>query len=224
VAEPRPTALRRRLLGAGLVGLAGSLVPRLTGVASAATPSTTPDSTTGGTTGDSTVVATQATTTTAPPKQPQADDVTLLSFAQSLEIAAERLYATALRAGSLGDTTMAIVANVHQAHQSYGQALNALLGRKAPGQALTDVVDQYSSGFGGDNAAFLAAARELEDTAVATHTEILGQLQGTDAASLIASIILAEARHALVFADLAGETDLDALVSTNAEPLQVGKG
>jgi hypothetical protein len=78
--------------------------------------------------------------------------------------------------------------------------------------------------FGGDEDAFLAAAYTLEDTAVATHTELLGQLQGTDGGGLLASIIMIEASFATVFADLAGQTDLDTLIQTSAEALVPAEG
>lgn len=214
VADPQPSnAFRRRLFGAGLIGLAGSLVPRLAASAGAAS--------TDDTTGDTTPAA---TTTTAPPKRPTADDVEILGFARTIELAAAQLYETALGSGALSDATMAVVTNVRQAHVSYGQSLNAFLGREAPGDASADVLDAYADAFGGDEKAFLAAAYELEDTAVATHTEILGQVVGTDGVSLIASIVIAEAEHAVVLADLAGETDLDALIFTKATALEPGEG
>lgn len=209
VADDQPsTGLRRRLIGAGLLGLAGSLVPRLASQAGA----TVPDDTAA------------ATTTTAPPKRPEAGDIELLAFAQSVELAATELYAMAIGSGSLSDDTLAIVTNVHQAHVSYGQSLNGLLGRNAPNAALSELTDSAADAFGGDEAAFLAAAFELEDTLVATHTQLIGQLLGTNGIELIASILIVEARHALVFADLAGETDLDALIFTTAEALEPGEG
>jgi hypothetical protein len=212
-AQP-PTGLRRRLIGAGLIGVAGSLVPRFAARATASTPDDTTETTT----------ATAATTTTAPPQQPTTEDVDVLGFAQSIELAAAQLYEMAVDGGSLGDEVLAVVTPVHQAHVAYAQALNGLLGRKAPGQILTSLVESSSEGFGGDEAAFLAAAYQLEDTAVATHTELIGQIEGTDGAGLLASILIAEARHATVFADLAGESDLDALLLTTAEPLAAGEG
>lgn len=206
VAEEQPsTGLRRRLIGAGLIGLAGSLVPRLATRAGAS-----PD--------------TPATTTTAPPKRPTTDDVSLLGFAQSVELAAVELYQMAVAAQSLGDTALAVVTSVQQAHVAYAQSLNALLGRQAPGTVLTDVVDQFAADFSGDEASILSAAFVLEDTAVATHSELIGQLTGVDGAELIASMLIAEARHSAAFADLAGETDLDTLIFTSAQALEPGEG
>jgi Ferritin-like domain len=206
VAEEQPSGgLSRRLIGAGFIGLAGTLLPRLAGGAHAATPDATP-----------------APTTTAPPKRPQGEDVELLGFAQSVELAAAQLYHMVLSANMLGETTTAIVTAVEQSHTSFGQALNALLGRQAPGVASADLITAMTEGFSGNQASFLAAAGELEDTLVATHSELISQIAGVDGAELIASILVVEARHASVFADLAGETDLDALFLSDAQALTPG--
>jgi hypothetical protein len=65
----------------------------------------------------------------------------------------------------------------------------------------------------------LTAAAELENIAVATHTEVVGALQGTDGAALIASILVVEARHVVVLLDMAEQTDLDALLVNDAAAL-----
>ena len=66
--------------------------------------------------------------------------------------------------------------------------------------------------------ALAAAAYDLESTLVATHTELLGQLEGIDGARLIASILIVEARHGTVLADVAGHgDDLDALFVNDAD-------
>lgn len=57
---------------------------------------------------------------------------------------------------------------------------------------------------------------------MAAHDEILGQLQGTNGAVLIASIQMAEARHCTALAALSGATDLaQLLVDDEADALQV---
>jgi hypothetical protein len=207
VADQQPsTGLRRRLIGAGLFGLAGSLAPRFASRAAAAPEDTA------------------APTTTEAPQRPDADDVELLGFAQSIELAAAELYEMAMASGSLSDETMMVVDSVHRAHVSYGQSLNALLGRSAPGESAAEIVDVFGAGFGGSEDEFLTAAYELEDTAVATHQELIGQIRGTDGAQLVASMLIAEARHSTVFADLAGETDLDVLIFTAAEAVEPAEG
>lgn len=194
--------LRRRLLGAGIVGIAGSLLPSLVSRAAAASPDEA------------------ATTTTAPPQRPTNDDVALLQFAQSVELAVVELYDLALESDGVGDDLRALLTEVRATHLAYGQSLSAMLGVDAAGAASADVVDELADSFGsGDDPDTATAAYELENIAVATHTEFAGLLVGIDGASLIASILIAEARHSLVFGVLAGASDLDALLLTDAKAL-----
>jgi hypothetical protein len=72
--------------------------------------------------------------------------------------------------------------------------------------------DDVKSSFTGDRSSVLDAAYQLESTAVATHTDILEELQGTDGAGLLASILIVEARHGTVISYLNGSTDLDELL------------
>ncbi len=214
VTEPVPadSALRRRLLGIGLGGAAVSLLPFLVGRASATT--------TTGSTSDTT----PATTTTAPPKRPSTDDVDLLGFARSVELAARDLYDVALGTNAFDAEQRAVIATIRESHDAYAASISAILGRLAP-QTPNPVVESLSSTFSGDKSKVLDAAYGLESTAVATHTEILGKLQGTDGASLIASILIVEARHGTVLAYLNGKTGLDdLLVNEEADALTPAEG
>jgi len=207
------SALRRRLLGIGLGGAAVSLLPFLAGRAGATTPSTGPTDSTAAT-----------TTTTAPPKRPTDDDVTLLGFAQSVEIAAFKLYEVALATDNFDENDRAVLATIHDAHRAYAGSLSGFLGREAP-QETNPVYDETKSSFGGDRSSVLDAAYKLESTAVATHVDILKQLTGTDGAALLASILIVEARHGTVIAYLNGSTDLDELlVATEADALTPAEG
>ena len=214
VTEPAAadSALRRRLLGIGLGGAAVSLLPFLVGRANATTPTTGPSDTTA------------ATTTTAPPKQPTEDDVSLLGFSQSVELAARNLYDVALGTDDFDDNTRAVLATIRESHDAYAASLSAILGRHAP-QTVNPVFDTLQSDFGGDKKSVLDAAYALESTAVATHTDVLGKLQATDGASLIASILIVEARHGTVLAYMNGSTDLDELLVDNeADALTPAEG
>ena len=203
VTEPSTadSAMRRRLLGIGLGGAAVSLLPFLVGRANATTPTTGPSDTAA------------ATTTTAPPKRPSDADVALLGFSQSVELAARNLYDVALATSVFqfdGDTK-AVLATIRESHDAYAASLSAILGRQAP-QAVNPVFSTLQSSFGGDKKSILEAAYGFESTAVATHIDVLRKLQGTDGASLIASILIAEARHGTVLAYMNGSTDLDKLL------------
>ncbi|MEO7371471.1 MAG: ferritin-like domain-containing protein [Ilumatobacteraceae bacterium] len=214
VTEPAPadSALRRRLLGIGLGGAAVSLLPWLVGRAGATTPNSGPTD------------STPATTTTAPPKRPGGDDVALLGFAQSVELAARNLYDVALATKGFDDDQRAVIATIRESHDAYAAALSGFLGRQAP-QSVDPIFDDLKSTFGGDTASVLEAAAGIESTAVATHLDILGKLQGTDGAALIASILIVEARHGTVLNYLDGATDLDILlVNKEADALAPAGG
>lgn len=213
VTEPTPADSatgRRRLLGIGLGGAAASLLPFLGGRASAATttPATTPP----------------ATTTTASPKRPTADDISLLGFAQTVELAAGALYDVALQLDGFDTNQRAVLAAIREAHRAYAASLSAMLGRAAP-QSVNPVFDTLKSSFGGDPAGALKAAYALESTAVATHTDIIGKLVATDGANLIASILIVEARHGTVLASMNKATKLDdLLVNNEADALTPAEG
>jgi hypothetical protein len=194
---------RRRLIGAGLAGLVGSLV--LAGRAGA-------------------TASPNQTTTTAPPRQPVGTDKALLGAAQRAELAAVALYDTALSGRQLVGDERLVLSGIREAHEAYAQALSAILGKAAPDIAEQLIVDQFGGAFAGPIGAMLEAANELENILVATHTELVGALQGTDGAALIASILVVEARHATVLADMAGVSDLDQLLINDASPLAVAEG
>ena len=213
VTEPKAAdsaIMRRRLLGLGLGGAAVSLLPFLSGRASATTTTT------------SDTVA--ATTTTAPPKRPTDTDAALLGFAQTVELAARDLYDVALGTKDFDTNLRAVIATIREAHAAYAASLSAMLGRLAP-QRANAIFDDLKSTFGGDKASVLDAAYKLESAAVATHIDILRTLQGTDGASLISSILIVEARHGTVLAHLNGKTSLDdLLVNTESDALAPAKG
>jgi Ferritin-like domain len=215
-ANPRAAAQRsgnasaplgRRALAAALSGAALSLVPLLGSRANANGRSTPPSDSgatgdsTGGTTADTTGVtieAVNATTTTAPPKQPTPEDIELLGFAQSVELTIVSLYARGLETGEFPGLQGEALNTIRQAHLAYAQSISGLLGRDAPNVRNESLYADLESDFSGDAASIVAAAASLEDVVVATHTELVGELVGLDGSTLIASILVVEARNALV--------------------------
>lgn len=155
-----------------------------------------------------------------PPLRPTPGDVIALRFAQGVELAARDLYEQALAGGGYDENLAPIMATMSQHHRSYADALSGFLGPDANGQPNEAVLGQFATRFSNPSTAVAAAAR-LEDRAVATHTELLGTLEGIGGAALIASILVVEARHVTVLATLAGETDLDKLLTTTSTPLEV---
>ena len=166
--------------------------------------------------------AQDATTTTAPPRRPTDDDVTMLGFAESVELAAVAAYDTALGRVTAGTLTLeaspAQVAQVMREHHvAYAQAIAGLLGRKSPGVTNAAVIKKFGEPFASGAAAdVIKAAADLEGIATATHGSVLGQLTGIDGASLIASIMAMEARHSSTLTALGGG---DAFPSTALEAL-----
>lgn len=199
---------RRGLLAAGIGGAAVSLLPFLTGRASAAASSTT-----------------AAPTTTLPPKRPTDDDTSLLAVAQGAELAAVDLYADAI-SGVKGWTPAqaTVMTTIRQAHLAYGNSVAGLLGKAAPQTASEDLYRSLKNDFIGSAEDVLKAAAALESALVATHLDLLAKLQGTNGAALVASVVTAEARHGTVLLDLAGVTDEGELLVENEQDSLLGNG
>jgi hypothetical protein len=208
---------RRRVLAAGLTGTALGLLGGR--VASASTDTTEP--TEGGSTPPTTAAA-PATTTTLPPKRPSTADLALLNFAESVELAARDLYQASVDAGAKDDLITMLLAN----HRGYADVIRGILGTRSVGLRNNDLYDSQSSKFAvADLQALAPAAYDLESTLVATHTALLGKLEGTDGARTIASILIVEARQAAVVADAAGKSgDFDALFDDTATALTLPSG
>ncbi len=210
---------RRRVLTAGAAGAALGVLSARTASASQATTttSTTTPTTTAGSGAESSAPTTAATTTTLPPRRPTSSDIPLLAFAESVELAARDLYGVALAAGVKDDAIVAMQSN----HRGYADVLRGMLGTNSNGSRDDDVYSSFADRFNVADAATLSApAYELESTAVATHIELLRQLMGTDAARLVASILIVEARHCAVLADIGGKgTDFTALFEDSARTL-----
>jgi hypothetical protein len=205
------------VLTAGVTGTALGLLGVRTAAASQATTTTSSTPTTTTTTAGSGAPTTEATTTTLPPKQPTATDIPLLNFAESIELAARDLYSVALAAGVKDDAIVAMQSN----HRGYADVVRGMLGTNSNGRRNEALYSTYADRFNvADTASLAAPAYELESTLVATHTELLRRLMGTDPARRIASILIVEARNAAVLADIAGKSsDFTALFEDSASPL-----
>ncbi|MFM9084970.1 MAG: ferritin-like domain-containing protein [Acidimicrobiia bacterium] len=144
-------------------------------------------------------------------------DRALIQFALEAEQAAHGLYsAAAASAVGKGEAGPA-VALMRDHHRAYAQALNGLYGEGASTQRSAAVIEAFADRVA-DPSASLDALRELENVLAATHTALVGRLESTDAAALVASIVTTEARHAAVLAELAG-AGLDAALDAGTEPL-----
>ena len=140
--------------------------------------------------------------TTAPPRRDPADIATLnAAFVRESRMAAT--YASAV-AGLSGDDQAALLL-VHDHHVAYAQALKGYLATEA-GNASTQPLIAATGGI----TALAAQLATLEEETVTIHTNSLETLRGIDAASLVASIIVVEARHVAALNVIAGTSPIAA--------------
>lgn len=198
---------RRGLLAAGIGGAALSLLPFLSGRASAsATTDSTPE---------------ESTTTTAPPLRPTDEDVAMLSLALRAELTASGLYEAAI-VGVKGwtDVQASLMNEMRESHLAYANTLSGLLGKAAPSTRSQELFDEWKSRFEGNTADVLVVAAELESSLVATYLDMLAKLQGVNGAAAVASIVVPEARASTALLDLAETSDLaQLLVDVEADSL-----
>ena len=145
----------------------------------------------------------------------------LLGAALQIELTVEGLYRQAI-AGVSGWTEQqaAVMTTLRQAHLAYANSLSGLLGKSAPSTRSEELFDEWKSEFSGSTDDVLLKASDLESALVATHLDLLASLQGTNGAALIASIQVAEARHATALRHLAGvDEEAELLVDEQAESL-----
>lgn len=157
------------------------------------------------------------------PNRPTDADRAGLAAAMQLELAARDLFRDAARAldGRASDTAAVVAEN----HEAYAQAIAGTIGRSANTRN-DGVYSALAAAFGtSDDQAFAAAARDLENTAVATHSALLGAYDSIDAIELTASIVTVEARHAAVFTSMAGfAANLDDMLGPDAAALDLTGG
>jgi superoxide dismutase len=132
---------------------------------------------------------------------PTSADKQLLDFALSAELSVHDLYVTAINSGMLSADERSMMEMFSEHHKSYAQSLNGLLG-KAATNTRNEVLYSTYAGQLTSAQAMNRVLQSVENTMVATHTDILSSLQGMDGATLVASIITVEARHAAVFGTL----------------------
>ena len=126
-------------------------------------------------------------------------DVGTLNQALSSERAVVARYRSYVASSALADDERAVLLWFHGHHQAYCDALKAYLGPDAardPGAFVPD-----------SGASFAVAAVDLagtESALVRAHSAAIGSLKGTEAAALIASIVVVEARHQTALEELRG--------------------
>ncbi len=144
---------------------------------------------------------TSAAAPTAPTKMPTTADKQLLDFALSAELSVHDLYLKAIDSGMLSADEKLMMQMFSEHHKAYAQSLNGLLGKEASNTRNEALFSTYAGQLTSAQA-ISRVLQSVENTMVATHTDILSSLQGLDGATLVASIITVEARHAAVFGTL----------------------
>jgi len=140
---------------------------------------------------------------TSMPKRDEADNAALNAAVQR-EASMVATYAAVVAATSGADDKAAMKL-IHDHHLAYKQALVGFLGPD-----IVDFTPTELAPASGSVGAVAGAMARLEEETVQTHLGILAGLKGTDAASLIASIITVEARHVAALELVAGADALAA--------------
>lgn len=144
--------------------------------------------------------AADGTTTTAPPRQPDDADLSILVFAQSLELTAVAAYDAALNSNLLQPGPSEVAKLFRSHHLEHAQAMAGAAGKAAKNMANKALLAKFGPILQAakDQNAVLDAAFQIENAAAATYGQALALLKATDSAALVASIQPVEARHAAV--------------------------
>ena len=153
----------------------------------------------------------------AAPYSPTAEDSITLEQVLRVELAAKLLYRDALAAG-LAETAAEVAQMFSDNHEAYAEEFAGITGISA---------DTYDEAFYEENkdkfatsdvAQFAQAAWELENNFAATYTELFTSLESVESQTVVASIVMINARTATVLADLAGvSSDFNLLFDPPAE-------
>lgn len=157
------------------------------------------------------------------PLRPTAEDIELLAGAQGLALATRDLYHVAIDAGAGGDHVASLVALAAH-HDAYAQSISSLIGRAAPQSPDAEFFAVNKNDFGADTERTALAAHAVENSLITKYSAMIGLLEGTQGAALLASIVIIQARHAVALATMAGLSPVnnaDAfLVTTTPVPAQ----
>ena len=141
------------------------------------------------------------------PVRPTPADTVLLASAQATALAMRDLYQAAVGAGAGGEHVACLV-SLAAHHDAYAQTISSLIGRAAPQARDSEIFSANSGDFGSDTMAAALAAHALENSLVAAHTKLIGMLEGTEGAAMIASMVIIEARHVVALAAIAGKSPI----------------
>jgi hypothetical protein len=158
------------------------------------------------TTAGPTTTAAATTTTTAPPAKPQAEDLVVLSFANSVELGLVAIYTQALASGRLSADNAKIVTRFQAHHRDHAQSFAGMGGKVITNIANQSLVSAYTSRVqaASSEQALLQVLLELETAMASSYTGSISSLVATDPVYLVASILPTESRHAVVYGEKLG--------------------
>lgn len=158
------------------------------------------------------------------PISPTLGDQALLFEAMRAELTAEALYREALDAG-LSDVAGELAVIFAENHVTYADKIAGGAGFSADTRN-EELFEQFRSAFATDDAdAFAEVAASLENTLGATHTALLAEYESVKARKLTASIVVVEARMAVVLSHFGGlASNLDDIFDPEAEALDLTAG
>lgn len=149
---------------------------------------------------------TSAGVSTTAPRRPQPEDIELITFAQSLELAAVAAYQLVIESGLLDDQTARVARLFQRHHQEHADAHGGLAGKETSSRANAGLVELFAPRIERASSAeeALQIAYEIEQAAAATHVANIGEYLATGPAALSAAIAPVEGRHGVVLGQALG--------------------
>jgi hypothetical protein len=149
-----------------------------------------------------------STTSTTLPARPTADDLAILGFAQSVELAAVAAYGAAAATGKISSDVLAVAVTFQGHHREHAQAIAGLAGSAAPGKPNQKLLAEFGPKIAaaGTEKALLEIAYTLEMAAAATYAKVVELFKSADAVHKVVAIGPIEARHAVVLGTVLGKS------------------
>jgi len=151
---------------------------------------------------------TASSTTSTLPARPTTDDLTILGFAQSVELAAVAAYGAAAATGKISSDVLAVAVTFQGHHREHAQAIGGLAGSAAPGKPNQKLLAEFGPKItaAGTEKALLEIAYTLEMAAAATYAKVVELFKSADAVHKVVAIGPIEARHAVVLGTVLGKS------------------
>lgn len=132
------------------------------------------------------------------------NDLVVVQFAQTVELAAVAAYQATIDAGKLTNATAEVARMFAGHHQDHAKALGTLAGSDAPDAPNAKLVAELTPKISAATTQVAAAQvlYDLEDGAAATYAYALGVLEAWDVAGAASTIMPVEAQHAIVWSQV----------------------